>query len=399
MTGRNHLASDYRPTRFADVVGQSHIKPILLAMVREGRVPPALIFNGTRGTGKTTCARIFAAALNCEDQSDFDACGQCASCRSVQQGNSTSVLEIDAASNGGVDDVRKVQELCMYAHEAEWRVVILDEAHSMSKEAYNALLKLLEEPPAKTTFILVTTEPEKIIGTVKSRSMPFEFRRLKNSDLIGRLRSIAETEGIPAEDSLLDEVAKAAQGGMRDAVTILDQISRVGVSDAAGFRDFFGITDYSLSLMWSAIRGDHSEGYRLVAEHFSRTGEAQSLVADLSRLTSELLVIHSQGRPSGYGEDALAERVEMARATDVDSLVRIVEILWELRARTRATENDQRSSMEQAFALIASAVRTTTAHVPDPPRQRPTPAPAPVQADTPSEKLTLADIQRVASGR
>lgn len=399
MTGPN-LAADYRPIRFGEVVGQSHIKPILLAMVRDQRVPPALIFNGTRGTGKTTCARIFAAALNCESQTeDFDACGSCTSCLSVQRGNSTSVLEIDAASNGGVADVRKVQDICMYAHEAQWRVVILDEAHSMSNEAYNALLKLLEEPPANTVFILVTTEPEKIIGTVKSRSMPFEFRRIKNSDLIGRLRSISENEGIPAEDSLLEEVAKAAQGGMRDAVTILDQISRVGVSDSAGFRDFFGITDYSLSLMWSAIRGDHAEGYRLVAEHFSRTGEASQMVADLSRLTSELLVIHSQGRPSGYGEDALAERVEMARATTVDSLVRIVEILWELRARTRATENDQRSSMEQAFALIASAVRTTS-YVPETPRTRPTPARAPEPAvDTPSEKLTLADIQRAASGR
>lgn len=427
MTARSTLALDYRPIRFGEVVGQNHIKPILKAMVKEGRVPPSLIFNGTRGTGKTTCARIFAAALNCtrrelevefqnqveklgsdlpavvKDDQLFngDACGECHSCVSVQQGNSTSVLEIDAASSGGVDDVRRIQDICMYAHEAEWRVVILDEAHSMSKEAYNALLKMLEEPPAQTVFVLVTTEPEKILGTVRSRSMPFEFRRLKNSDLTERLRFIADSENIPAEDSLLDEVAKSAQGGMRDAVMFFDQVSRVGVSDASGFRDFYGISDYSLSLMWSAIRGDHAEGYRLVAEHFSRTGEAASMVADLSRLTSELLVIKSEGRPTGYGEAALEERVEMSRAVDSESLVKIVEILWELRARTRATENDQRSSMEMGFALIAASLRTAqaTTHVSDPPRQRPVRTPAPVVTDTPSEKLTLADIRRAAAGR
>ena len=127
------LALQYRPVTFADVVGQGHIKPILQAMVRSGNVPPALIFAGTRGTGKTTCARILAAALNCQANDQGDACGECTQCRSVQKTTSTSVLEVDAASNGGVEEVRKIKDICLYSHEAEWRVVVLDEEHSMSK--------------------------------------------------------------------------------------------------------------------------------------------------------------------------------------------------------------------------------------------------------------------------
>lgn len=310
--------------------------------------------------------------------------------RLVQSGNSTSVQEIDAASSGGVDEVRKIKDMCLYAHEAEWRVVILDEAHSMSKEAYNALLKLLEEPPAKTVFILVTTEPDKILGTVYSRCMPFEFRRIKNSDLVDRLRYIATVEKFEAEDDLLFEISKSAQGGLRDAVMIFDQITRVGLSTAQDFFDFYGIKDYSIPLIWSALRGDHAEGYRLVSEHFSRTGEASGMVADLSRLVSELLVIKSEGRPGGHVEAALAERVEMAQAVTTEALVKVIEILWELKNRVRATENDQRSSMEMAFALIANSLKSEVV------------APEPEQVadtSTTSERLTLAEIADFSAGR
>lgn len=392
MSGSS-LALDYRPRSFAGVVGQHHIKPILKKIIETGKVPPAMIFSGTRGNGKTTCARIFAAALNCENPVAGDACGQCVQCKSVQSSNSTSVLEIDAASSGGIEEVRKIKDLCLYAHEAEWRVVLLDEAHSMSKEAYNALLKLLEEPPAKTVIILVTTEPDKILGTVRSRSMPFEFRRIKDADLVERLKYIAQQEKVEVEESLLFEIAKTAQGGMRDAVMIFDQVTRVGVSTASGFRDFFGIKDYSVPLIWSALRGDHAEGYRLVAENFSRTGEAAGMVADLSRLVSELLIIKSEGRPKNHSEAELEERVEMARAVSTEALVKVCEVLWSLKSRTRATENDQRSSMEMGFALIANAVRPVAA------TSEPTAQPILKPEPEVREKLTLAEIANFSSGR
>lgn len=387
----NVLATGYRPVKFAEVVGQGHVKTILRAMVLAGSIPPAVVFSGTRGTGKTTCARIFAAALNCEAPAEGDACGKCAQCLAVQNQKSNSVTEVDAASNGGVEEVRRIKDMVLYGHDAQWRVVILDEAHSMSAQAYNALLKLLEEPPAKTVFILVTTEPEKILGTVRSRSMPFEFRRIRNGDVVQRLQTIAQAEGIAADETLLSEISKYAQGGLRDAVMLFDQVSRVGVTTGQGFRDFFGVTDYSLPLMWAALRGDYAEGHRLVNENFSRTGEAAGLVSDLSRLVSELLAIKSEGRPADYAEDALAERVEMAQAVTTDALVRVIEILWDLRVRTRASDNDQRASMEMAFALIAHAVKSNTAVVPEA---------APILPTTKNrEKLSLAEIQQFSTGR
>lgn len=391
--GATILANKYRPVTFADVVGQAHIKPILKAIVASGEVPPALIFSGTRGVGKTTCARIFAAALNCQDPKDGDCCGSCAQCLSVQTVNSSSVLEIDAASSGGIDEVRKIKDLCHYGHEGEWRVILLDEAHSMSSAAYNALLKILEEPPSKTVFVLVTTEPDKIIGTVRSRSMPFEFRRVKMSDLASRLRHIAEIEGISGDSDLFSEISKSAQGGLRDAVMLLDQVTRVGVSTASGFREFFGIQDYSLPLMWSALRGDYAEGHRLVSDHFSRTGEAAGMVSDLSRLVTDLLSIKCGGTPPGFSEEALAERVEMSQAVTSEALVRVIEILWDLRQRTRATENDQRSAMEMAFALVANAVRPVT---------DPEPVAEPEQSilldeRAESTRLSLDEIARIAA--
>lgn len=354
------LTLDHRPHSFADVIGQREVVPVLRQMVKSGSMPPALIFGGTRGTGKTTCARVLAAALNCEgERPPGDACGACAQCISVQRTNSTSVLEVDAASNGGVEEVRKIREMCLYSTDAAWRVVLLDEAHSMSREAFNALLKLLEEPPEKTVFVLLTTETDKIIDTVFSRSMSFEFRRIPHADIVERLRHVAQAEEIEVANDLLQEIAARAQGGMRDAVMLLDQVRRIGVSTAEEFRETYGIRDYSVPLLWSAIRGDYAEGFRVIGENFSRSGDAGALVTDLSRLVSEILTIKSEGRPSHLNEASLKERLALAQTVEVPALVRAVEVLWSLRDRVRETENDQKSSMELGFTLISSALRGT----------------------------------------
>lgn len=345
------LTLDYRPRRFADVVGQKHIRPVLRAMVRSGDVPPALLFSGTRGTGKTTAGRILAAALNCRESED-DACAECPSCKAVQAGTSLSVIEIDAASNGLVGDIRKIRDMVAYSHEGEWRVVLLDEAHSMSKEAFNALLKVLEEPPPGTVFVLLTTEADKILETVRSRTMWFEFRRLTEEDIVGRLRHIAVEESIEADDSLLVEIAHRAQGGLRDAVMLLDQCRRVGASEAEGFRSLFGLEDSAIELLRAAADGNLAEGLRLVDEHFYRAGDASGLVADLVDLTSDLLRVRSGGAPRRNTDD----RKALASRLSVEQLVAVMRLLWDLRSKTRHVANDQWASMQMAFVLLADAL-------------------------------------------
>lgn len=350
------LTLTHRPHSWDEVVGQGHVKTILKSMVKSGSMPPALILGGSRGTGKTTCARILAAALNCDERSDGDCCGLCPSCKGVQNTNSMSVLEIDAASNGGIEEVRKIRDMCQYAHDGQWRVVLLDEAHSMSKEAFNSLLKILEEPPPYTVFVLITTEVDKILETVRSRSMMFEFRRITMDDIVKRLRLIATSEQIDVEDGLLVEIASRVHGGMRDAVMSLDQARRVGVQNAEEWRELFGIRDVSVPLLRAAIRGQQNVGSEIIGEQYRRTGDAQGMTNDVTLLVRDLLVIKAGGKPE-CSEASLVERTELASTVDERQLVRVIQVLWELRSRLRAFDSDQRTAMEMAFVLIAESFR------------------------------------------
>lgn len=352
------LTLSYRPTRFAEVVGQGHVKAVLRGMVREGSTPPALIFGGSRGTGKTTSARILAAALNCPEASDGDACGRCPSCLSVQRTNSTSVLEVDAASNGGVEEVRQIRDMCQYAHAGQWRVVLLDEAHSMTANAFNALLKILEEPPPRTVFVLVTTEVDRILETVRSRSMLFEFRRISRSDTVARLRSIADAEHVKATDDLLEEIATRSKGGLRDAVMLLDQVRRTGVEDAPEFRDLFGIRDVSLELFRAALAKDHAAGSAIIGDTYRRTGDLSQVTTDLTYLVRDVQVVRCGGRPE-CGEAAEEDRRRLAEEVNDAQLVRAITVLWELRARQRSRDVDQRASTEMAFTLLSEALAPT----------------------------------------
>ena len=377
------LTLQYRPTRFRDMVGQSHIKPVLRAMVAHDDVPPAMIFAGSRGTGKTSGARIFAAALNCEAVKGGDACGECGACLAVQKTGAESVLEIDAASNGGVAEVRKIRELCLYAHPGRWRVVLLDEAHSLSRDAFNALLKILEEPPPNTVFVLLTTEAEKIIETVRSRSMSFDFRRLTEGDIRSRLRFIADAEGIEAEDGLLAVIASEVQGGMRDAVMQLDQCRRAQVSSAAGYAEMLGIHSVAQPLLIAALDGDFVLGHQIIEEHFGRSGDASRLVNDLVALAVKCLVVRGGGRVQASSSE-LEDYTYIAHRLDERRLTAVIRLLWELKERSRVARDDQRGTMEMAFVLISEALHagkvgsilTTTA--------APTPA-----------KLSLTDIARL----
>lgn len=346
------LATKYRPQRFAETVGQATARAILQASVSSRKVPPAFIFSGHKGTGKTSFARIYGAALNCQEGEAGDACAKCPSCRAVQSGASLSVLEIDAANNGGVDEVRRLRDLCTSAPDQSWRVIVLDEAHSLSPQAFNSLLKILEEPPTDTVFLLVTTDPQKIPPTVQSRAMRLDFHRISTPDLFTRLSQVRDSESLPVGDALLAEIARISDGGLREALVTLDQAQLVGLGTVTEFREFFGFTDLSVPLLRAAIAGDFRSTSSLVQEFFSSSGDFADLVRDLSSLVADLLVVLANGTPQGVSDARLQELAELSRSVTPGSLMSVARTLWDADSKILVSRVDPVSLAQLSFALL-----------------------------------------------
>src|SRR4030081_3750666 len=218
------IARKWRPQTFRDLVGQGHVTDTLANAIRNDRVAHAYIFSGARGVGKTTAARILAKALNCVKGPKAEPCGECDSCKEIAAGTSLDVIEIDAASNRGIDQIRELREMVRYAPASSRnKVVILDEAHMLTGEASNALLKTLEEPPERVVFVMATTEPEKLPDTIRSRSQHFHFRALTFAEITKRLEEIAERENLRIEPGAYAVMARIAEGSLRDALSLLEQ--------------------------------------------------------------------------------------------------------------------------------------------------------------------------------
>ncbi|MGL4736777.1 MAG: DNA polymerase III subunit gamma/tau, partial [Cellulosilyticaceae bacterium] len=218
------LYRKYRPHIFDDVIGQDHIVRTLQNQIKTGRVSHAYLFTGSRGTGKTTIAKIFARAVNCQSPQNGSACGQCENCERIESGGSINIIELDAASHNSVDNIREINEEVKYTPAVgTYKVYIIDEVHMLSTSAFNALLKTLEEPPAHVIFILATTDPQKIPVTILSRCQRFDFKRISAMEIEARLREYMDQEAIAIEDEALGYIARLADGGMRDALSILEQ--------------------------------------------------------------------------------------------------------------------------------------------------------------------------------
>jgi DNA polymerase III subunit gamma/tau len=300
-----------RPVTFGEVVGQDHVKEVLVSAVRHGRTGHAYLFSGPRGVGKTTSARLLAMAVNCEAEDPADRpCGTCESCRLVQSGSHPDVAELDAASNNSVDDVRALRERVGLASlRGGTRVWILDEAHMLSKAAANALLKTLEEPPPGLLFVLATTEPEKLPPTILSRCQHFRFRRLTDGEIQGKLERLCGAAGVEAEPAALSLVARAADGGMRDAESLLDRLLVTGGPiTASAVEEALGLPPQER--LWAMARALADDDLSTVLEHAAdlyRAGYApRTLAEQLARTLRDALYLRLAGNDRlGLDQDGL----------------------------------------------------------------------------------------------
>ena len=288
------LYRKWRPRTFDDVVGQSHITDTLKRQVETGRLSHAYLFTGTRGTGKTTCAKILSRAVNCEHPVNGNPCNQCPSCLGIENGSILDVLELDAASNNGVDQVRALRDEAVYTPAAvRKRVYIVDEVHMLSTAAFNALLKILEEPPAHLMFILATTELHKVPATIKSRCQQFAFKRILPGDIAARLAYVARQEGLELRGEGAELLARLADGGLRDALSLLDQCAIPdGPIGAQEVLDALGLAGNleTARLMEQIGAGDTAAALETLARLYSAGKEVGSLLGELSALARDLLV-------------------------------------------------------------------------------------------------------------
>ncbi|MBQ3557818.1 MAG: DNA polymerase III subunit gamma/tau [Oscillospiraceae bacterium] len=288
------LYRKWRPRTFDDVVGQSHITDTLKRQIAAGRPSHAYLFTGTRGTGKTTCAKILSRAVNCHNPVDGNPCNACPACLGIESGAILDVLELDAASNNGVDQVRALRDEAVYTPAAvRKRVYIVDEVHMLSPSAFNALLKIMEEPPEHLMFILATTELHKVPATVKSRCQQFSFKRILPGDIASRLTHVAGQEGIDLTDSAAALLARLADGGMRDALSLLDQCAAAGATvDDARVLDTLGLAGNldTAKLMEHIADGDTAAALELLGRLYAAGKDVGAILGELSCLTRDLLL-------------------------------------------------------------------------------------------------------------
>ena len=354
------LYRKWRPQVFADVKGQDHIVKTLQNQIGSGRIGHAYLFCGTRGTGKTTVAKILARAVNCEHPVDGSPCGECPSCKQILAGTSLNVVEIDAASNNGVENIREIREQVQYPPtEGKYRVYIIDEVHMLSTGAFNALLKTLEEPPSYVIFILATTEVHKIPITVLSRCQRYDFRRITLDTITARLKELTEAENMPVEDKALRYVAKAGDGSMRDALSLLDQCAAFHFGETLTYEhvlDVLGAVDNSVFRdLFHAIRENRTKDCILKLEEMVVQGrELSQFVVDFIWFLRNLLLLKTADDAEDLldmSEDNLAQMREDAALVDENTLMRYIRVFSELSNQIRFA-NQKRVLIELAFIKL-----------------------------------------------
>lgn len=338
------LYRKFRPSEFGDVKGQDHIITTLKNQIRANRIGHAYLFCGTRGTGKTTVAKIFAKAVNCEHPVNGSPCGECAMCRSISAGTSMNVIEIDAASNNGVDNIREIREEVTYRPtEGRYKVYIIDEVHMLSTGAFNALLKTLEEPPEYVIFILATTEANRIPVTIMSRCQHYEFKRISIETITDRMKELMAAEQVDVEEKALRYIAKAADGSMRDALSILDQCIAFYLGQTLTYDNVLEVlgavdTDVFSRLLRKVLDRDVAGVLDIVDNLVMQGRELTQLTADFTWYLRNLLLVKTSDNIEDVldvSTENLAQLKEEAQMIGLDMLYRYIRILSELTSQMK----------------------------------------------------------------
>jgi DNA polymerase-3 subunit gamma/tau len=358
------LARKYRPQKFSEVIGQEHVTRTLQNAIEQGRTAHGYIFSGHRGIGKTTVARILAAALNCrsKDHPVPEPCGICESCTEIRAGNAVDVIEIDAATNRGIDEIRELREAARYRPARDrFKIYILDEAHQITDAAFNALLKTLEEPPDHIVFMLATTQPEDIPQTIRSRCQHFSFRAVKFDDIVGQLRDLLTREKIEADDDALALLAEAGDGSMRDALSILDQAiaSSTGKLTADSVRNLVGAAPaHILEQVMQAVSESKSEDILRQVDHLISEGHSPTHFArQMVRFLRNTTVAKIAGKDSALLQISNEERERVARVADLfgeEDLTRHLQIMLRTHGEL-GYKQEQRFHLELGLLKMAHA--------------------------------------------
>ncbi len=372
------LYRKFRPTTFEEVRGQDHIVTTLKNQIQAGRIGHAYLFCGTRGTGKTTIAKILARAVNCENPKDGSPCNECAACQAILDGVSTNVIEIDAASNNGVDNIREIREEVSYRPtQGRYKVYIIDEVHMLSTGAFNALLKTLEEPPEYVIFILATTEVNKIPVTILSRCQRYDFRRITIDTIAGRLQELMEREGVEAEEKAVRYVARAADGSMRDALSLLDQCIAFYLGQKLTYDkvlDVLGTVDTEVfsRLLRRALDRDAAGCIRILEEMVVRGREMGQFVNDFTWYLRNLLLVKSSDELEDVldvSTENLRQLKEESTMVELPALMRYIRIFSDLSGQIRYSSQKRilveialirlcRPQMENDSSSLLERIRT-----------------------------------------
>ena len=353
--GYTALYRKFRPAKFSELVGQEHITKTIKNQILSDRVGHAYLFNGGRGTGKTSIAKILARAVNCLNLQDGEPCNECEICKSALDGSLTDIVEMDAASNNSVEDVREIREAVNFLPtKAKYRVYIIDEVHMLSTGAFNALLKTLEEPPKHVKFLLATTEPQKIPATILSRCQRFDFKRISNEDIIKRLKIVCEESKIEISDEALNLIATLAEGGMRDALSILERCNQDGEDkiDENKIRDLVGIPKitYIKQIVESIINYDVDSSLKTIEEIIKEGKDLNNLLWEIIKYVKDILLFKSTGSIQTYTKEEVEDIKVLSEKISKEDLINLICNLSEL-------ENSMKMSTQKLIIFQTGIIK------------------------------------------